>query len=38
MKTLAFLLFVAMQRNGAGVVSISMEVSNLLLPSKGKSV
>jgi hypothetical protein len=38
MVTLAFLLLVAMQRNSTGVVSVSMEVSNLQLPSNDKNV
>jgi hypothetical protein len=38
METLAFLLLVAMQCNSTGVVSVSLEVFNLRLPSKDKSV
>jgi hypothetical protein len=33
METLAFLLLVAMQRNSTRVVSVSMELFNLRLPS-----
>jgi hypothetical protein len=36
METLAFLLFVTMQRNSTGVVSVSVEV--LRLPSNDKRV
>jgi hypothetical protein len=36
METLAFLLLVAMQRNSTGVVSVSMGLSNLWLPSNDK--
>jgi hypothetical protein len=36
METPAFLLLVAMQHNSTGVVSISMEVSNLQLPSNDR--
>jgi hypothetical protein len=38
METLAFLLLVAMQRNSTGVVSVSIEMSNLGLPRNDKSV
>jgi hypothetical protein len=38
METLTFLLLIAMQLNNTGVVSVSMEVSNLWLPSNDKSV
>jgi hypothetical protein len=38
MEALAFLLLVAMQRNSTGVLSVSMEVSNLQLPSNERSV
>jgi hypothetical protein len=37
METL-FLLLVAMQSNSTGQASVSMEVSNLRLPSNDKSV
>jgi hypothetical protein len=38
METLAFRLLVTMQRNNIGVVSVSMELLRLRLPSNDKSV
>jgi hypothetical protein len=37
METLAFLLFVTMQRNSTGLASVNMEVFNFQLSSKNKS-